>query len=81
MVMLCVYIPVVIINFSQSTYSVNENDDLVQTVLILSNPSVFDVTLQNRDISVDSPGIKHLYITIYYIHSYVYLLIMNVILL
>ena len=68
--MSCVYIPVVIINFSQSTYSVNENDGLVQPVLILSNPSVFDITLQIRDISVDLPGIKYLHMY-NYIHIYV----------
>lgn len=45
------------INFNQSAYDVNENDSPAQPVLILSNPSVFDITLQIRDINIDLSGI------------------------
>ena len=52
---------VVVINFSQSTYSVNENDVSVQPELILSNPSVFDIILEIMDISIDLIGIINTY--------------------
>ena len=39
-------IAVVIINFDQPAYSVDENNGPAQSMLILSNPSVFDITLQ-----------------------------------
>ena len=44
MYVLC--IPAVIVNFDQTVYSVNENNGPAQTMLILNNPSVFDITLQ-----------------------------------
>lgn len=34
------------IAFDQSTYNVDENDKFVQPVLILSNPSSIDITVQ-----------------------------------
>ena len=34
------------LNFSQSSYSVNEDDGVVQLELILSNPSSTDFTIQ-----------------------------------
>ena len=37
------------ISFSQSTYSVNEDNGSVQAVLVLSNPSSTDITVQVRD--------------------------------
>ena len=37
------------ITFSQSTYNVNEDDGPVQPVLVLSNPSSTDITVQVRD--------------------------------
>ena len=49
---------VVVINFNQSTYIVNENDASAQPELILSNPSVFDITLQIRDINIGLSGIN-----------------------
>ena len=52
------YTLVVVINFNQSTYIVNENDGLAQPELILSNPSVFDITLQIRDINIGLSGIN-----------------------
>ena len=35
--------------FNQSTYSVNEDDGPAQPVLVLSNPSSTDITVQVRD--------------------------------
>ena len=37
------------ITFSRSTYSVNEEDRLVQLVLVLTNPSSTDITVRVRD--------------------------------
>ena len=37
------------VSFSQSTYSVNEYDGVVQPVLVLSNPSSTNITVQVRD--------------------------------
>ena len=37
------------ISFNQSTYSVNEDDRLVQPVLVLSNPSSTDITVLVKD--------------------------------
>ena len=34
------------VNFSQSTYSVNENSGVIQPVLVLSNPSSTDITIE-----------------------------------
>ena len=34
------------ITFNQSTYTINEDDGLVTIVLILSNPSTTDITVQ-----------------------------------
>ena len=44
------------VSFSQSTYSVNEDDGLVQPVLVLSNPSSTDITVQVRDNSNTATG-------------------------
>ena len=38
-----------IITFNQSTYSVNEGDGPAQPVLVLSNPSSTNITVQVRD--------------------------------
>lgn len=37
--------------FSQSTYTINENDQVVQPVLVLSNPLSFNDTIKVRDAS------------------------------
>jgi len=34
------------VSFNQSTYSVNEDDGPAQPVLVLSNPSTTDITVQ-----------------------------------
>jgi len=36
------------ISFNQSTYSVDEDDGAAQPVLVLSNPSSTDITVQVR---------------------------------
>ena len=36
------------VRFNQSTYSISEGDGLLQPVLILSNPSSTDITVQIR---------------------------------
>ena len=41
--------PAITVNFNQSTYSVNEDAGLAQPVLVLSNPSSTDITVQVRD--------------------------------
>ena len=37
------------VSFSQTTYSVDEDDGPAQPVLVLSNPSSTDITVQVRD--------------------------------
>ena len=44
------------VNFNQSTYSVNENDRILQPVLILSNPSSTDITVQVRSTDKTATG-------------------------
>ena len=44
------------VSFGQSTYSVNEDDGLVQPVLVLSNPSSTNITVQVRDNSNNATG-------------------------
>jgi len=47
---------VITVKFSQSTYSVNEDTGSVQPVLVLSNPSSTDITVQVRDNSKTATG-------------------------
>ena len=42
-------LPAITVNFSQSTYSFNEDVGPVQLGLVLSNPSSTDITVQVRD--------------------------------
>ena len=44
------------VNFSQSTYSVNEDDGVVQPVLVLSNQSSTNITVRVRDNSNNATG-------------------------
>ena len=44
------------ITFSQSTYSVNENNESVQLVLVLSNPSSTDIPVRVRDTNNTATG-------------------------
>ena len=46
--MLLIICIAITVSFSQSTYSVNEGDGVVQPVLVLSNPSSADITVQVR---------------------------------
>ena len=39
----------IVVSFEQSTYSVNEDGGSVQPVLVLSNPSSTDITVQVKD--------------------------------
>ena len=50
------YTIAVTVSFSQSTYSVSEDDGSVQPVLVLSNPSSTDITVQVRDNSNTATG-------------------------
>ena len=49
-------ITAITVSFSQSTYSVNEDDGSVQPVLVLSTPSSTDITVQVRDDSNTATG-------------------------
>ena len=42
--------------FSDTTYSVNENEGSVQPVLVLSNPSSSDITVEVYDTSISATG-------------------------
>ena len=44
------------IEFNQSTYNVNEDDGPAQPVLVLSNPSSTDITLQVRSNDITATG-------------------------
>ena len=42
----CYHPPAITVMFNQTTYSVNENAGPAQPVLVLSNPSSTDITVQ-----------------------------------
>jgi len=44
------------VSFSQSTYSVDEDDGPVQPVLVLSNPSSTDITVQVGSNDITATG-------------------------
>jgi len=44
------------VNFSQSNYSANENDELVQPMLVLSNPSSSDIIIRVDTIDREANG-------------------------
>ena len=46
----------ILINFNQSTYSVDENDELAQPVLVLSNSLLTDITIQVTSVDVTANG-------------------------
>ena len=46
------------ISFKQSTYNVAEDYGLAETVLVLSNPSSLDITVQVLDNSVTARGTR-----------------------
>ena len=43
-------------SFNQSTYSVDEDDGPAQPVLVLSNPSSTDITVQVRSNDITATG-------------------------
>ena len=50
-ILYCFYLIAVTVSFDQSSYRVNEHSGLSQHVLVLSNPSSTDITVQVRDSS------------------------------
>ena len=52
----CVLLIDVSVSFSQSTYSVDENNGPAQPVLVLSNPSSTDITVQVRSNNITTAG-------------------------
>lgn len=46
----CIIIAAISIRFNESTYSVNESTGLLQPVIVFSNPSAIDITLNVTDI-------------------------------
>jgi len=44
------------VNFSQSNYNANENDELVQLMLVLSNPSSSDIIVYVDTIDREATG-------------------------
>ena len=44
------------VSFSQSSYSVNENDGVVQPVLVLSESSLINITVQIESRSITATG-------------------------
>ena len=44
----------IILKFSQATYRANENTGSVQPVLVLSNPSSINITIQVKDSQVSA---------------------------
>ena len=47
---------VVIINFNQPTYTITEDNGPAQPMLTLSNPSIFNITIQIMDINDSLSG-------------------------
>ena len=39
----------VTVTFNQSSYTINENNRIVQPEITLSNPAAFDITIRIRD--------------------------------
>ena len=50
----CSYFIDIILRFNQATYGINENDGPFQPVLVLSNPSSTDITIQVVDSEVSA---------------------------
>ena len=51
-----VFFVAITVSFSQSTYSVDEDDGLVQPVLVLSNPSSTVITLKVKSKDIIATG-------------------------
>ena len=54
------------VSFNRSAYSIVEDDGPVQPVLVLSNPSSFDITVQVTDTSITATGKLHYINSDYY---------------
>ena len=65
--MYCLVLVAVTISFDQFTYFVNENNETVELVAILSNPSIADITVQV--ISSDVTAISKYEHTLHYHHN------------
>ena len=65
------------VNFSQSAYMVDENDGMVQFILLLSNPSSTNITVEVSSIDGSATGeylaIVHNIIAIVCGNNYVYI--------
>ena len=59
--LLSFFIVAITITFEQPTYIINEDNVTVQPVLIFSNPSATDITVQviNTDVSTTSGNFTH----------------------
>ena len=67
------YISLVItVMFNQSAYSVNEDDEMLQIVLVLSNSSVTNVTIKLIDNTTTATG-KHEVIVEIDVLTYLYI--------
>ena len=44
----------IILRFNQTVYRVNEDDGPVQPILVLSNPSSYDITIQANDNEINA---------------------------
>ena len=44
----------IILRFNPTTYRINENDESIQPVLVLSNPSLTDITIQVLDSEISA---------------------------
>ena len=62
---------VVTIRFSQSTYNVDEDDGPAQPVLVLSNPSSTDITVQVFDNDVSATSECFIDYTFTYAHHFI----------
>ena len=51
-----IYTVAINVTFDQSTYNINEDDGPVQPVLVLSNPSSTDITVQVRSRDITATG-------------------------
>jgi len=52
---LCQYLAITI-NFTQSTYVIDENDEMIQLGLMFSNPSSFDIEVDIETVGINATG-------------------------
>ena len=51
----CQYLAITI-NFTQSTYVIDENDEMIQLGLMFSNPSSFDIEVDIETVGINATG-------------------------